>query len=154
MLKRLLKARVRNMFKDLLGISQDDDFINHLEADPETIFQFEGSGEPMPDLKDIRFDLLGDPHSIWNTKIIDMLRLEFLRRETRQLFALPTMSDDYIESIISDRISRLKTVWMRGMRQRRANGTVENDLEVEARLMESREERLKGIRHWERRSTV
>ena len=108
----------------------------------------------MPDLKDIRFDLLGDPHLIWNTKIIDMLRLEFLRRETKQLFVLPTMSDDYIESIISDRISRLKTVWMRGMRQRRANGTVENDLEVEARLMESREERLKGIRHRERRSTV
>ena len=64
------------------------------------------------------------------------------------------MSDDYIETLIADRYTRLKTLWMTGMRQRRMDGSVENDADVEARLILSREERLKAIRHRERRSTV
>lgn len=150
----ILKARVRTLFKDILKISQDEDFINHLEADPAMIIQFEEHGEPAPTLNDLHFDLLGDTHSIWNTTVFDMLRKEFLERERSQLWQLPIMSDDYIESIISDRFTRLKTVWMKGMRQLRLDGLTETDAEVQARLIESREVKLKSIRHRERRSTV
>lgn len=142
------------MFKDILKISQDDDFINHLEADPVSIAQFEELGEPAPSLDDLHFDLLGDTHSVWNTTIFDMLRKAFLEREKTQLWSLPTMSDEFIETLISDRFTRLKSVWMKGMRQPRHDGSIETDAEIQVRLIESRGAKLKVIRHRERRSTV
>ena len=73
-----VKARIRDMFKDILKISQDDEFINSSEADPITIAQFFEHGTPTPNLTDLHFDLLGDPDSTWNTMVFDMLRKEFL----------------------------------------------------------------------------
>ena len=137
-----------------MKVLQDEDFINHAEAEPETIAHYEEHGNPVPDITDLHFDLLGDTHSVWNAKIFDMLRKEFIEREQKQIYPLPDMSDDYIETLIADRYTRLKTLWMTGMRQRRMDGSVEKDADVEARLILSREEQLKAIRHRKRHSTV
>lgn len=151
----LSKARIRSLFKDILGISQDEDFINHSEAGIELIAQFEEHGEPAPNLADLHFDLYGDTRSIWNTTVFDMLRKEFLRREDNvQYYKLPTMSDDFLETLIVDRFTRLKQTWTKGERQFHPDGTTETDGEVQARLIASREVKLKAIRHRERRSTV
>ena len=148
------QERVRTLFKNILGITQDDEFINHEEADPTVISSFENTGVPKPTLNDLHFDMLGNVHSIWNTTIFHLLRIRFVEDEKTKGWQLPVMSDEYIESLISDRFTRLKAVWTQGSRQFRFDGHLETQEEIQARLVQSREERLKAARHRERRATV
>ena len=43
-----------------MRISQDDDFINHAEADLSVVAEFKENGYPVPTLEDIHFDMTGD----------------------------------------------------------------------------------------------
>ena len=83
-----------------------------------------------------------------------LLRVRFIEEEKTKGWQLPVMSDEYIESLISDRFTRLKAVWTQGSRQLRFDGHLETREEIQARLVQSREERLKAARHRERQATV
>lgn len=148
------KYRIRELFKTKLKITQDNDFVNHIEADPTDVASFLDRNEPKPDLNNLHFDLMGDSRSLWNNAAFNLLRLEFLKNEETQYYKLPKMSDDYLESLIKDRFTRLKSVWVNAERQIHPDGSLESIEDVEARLIQRRSERLKAARHRERRATV
>ena len=107
-----------------MRISQDDDFINQAEADLLVVAEFEENGYSAPTLEDIHFNMTGDTCSLWNTKLFELLTVEFLRRENEEeLYSLPTVSDEYLDTLIVDRFTRLKSVWTKGAAQICIDGT-------------------------------
>ena len=138
-----------------MRISQDNDFINHAEADLSVVAEFEENVYPAPTLEDIHFNMTGDTRSLWNTKLFELLTVEFLRRENKEeLYSLPTVSDEYLDTLIVDRFTRLKSVWTKGAAQIRIDGTTESQTQIQSRINEDRETKLKVVRHRERRSNV
>ena len=64
------------------------------------------------------------------------------------------MSDEYLDTLIVDRFTRLKSVWTKGAAQIRIDGTTESQTQIQLQINEDRETKLKVVCHRERCSNV
>ena len=128
---------------------------SHTEADLSVVAEFEENGYPAPTLEDIHFDMTRDTRSLWNTKLFELPTVEFLRRENEEeLYLLPTVSDEYLDTLIVDRFTRLKSVWTKGAAQICIDGKSESQTQIQSQINEDRETKLKVVCHRKRCSNV
>ena len=94
------------MFKDKLGITQDDKFITHNPADAVDVRAYEYEDGPAPNTDNIAFDLTRNFSSPWNRFILQFLLQEFQMHCDEEAWLI-RKKDNYIEEILQQRYKRL-----------------------------------------------
>ena len=87
------------MFKDKLGITQDDEFITHNPADAVDVHAYEYEDGPAPNTDNIAFDLTRNFSSLWNQFILQFLLQEFQMCCDEKAWPI-RKKDNYIEEIL------------------------------------------------------
>ncbi|KIK74273.1 hypothetical protein PAXRUDRAFT_20043 [Paxillus rubicundulus Ve08.2h10] len=138
-------VEVRQLFKGILGITQDIDIITYDTAAPKDIHEYEYEDGPSPDHDNLAFDLSHNYSSPWNTYILEHLLRELQERCSKEKWPV-TRSDNYIREILKDRYKRLRTVWLGAQPKLTTRGVAETPFETEARLVEERKKAAKESR--------
>lgn len=146
------KVHIRQLFKDVFGIKQDEDFVTHLAATASAIQSYIDGGDG-PNINDLHLDMQGSYSSEWNKRAFDLLLGEVRNRRDREGWLLPMRSDRYFEELIRDRFKRLRIVWHRGQCRPVAGGR-ETPAEAERRMVHDKVTQLKKARHNTRRNNV
>ncbi|KAF8583153.1 hypothetical protein K439DRAFT_1283732, partial [Ramaria rubella] len=99
---------VRDVFKEMLNMKQDDDIVLHENALKEDINRHQGLGNG-PDPEELRLDMKGEVNSGWNSKAFQIL-CDKLKMKMEDCI-LPERSDGYLEELIRDKFKRLRVLW-------------------------------------------
>ena len=94
------------MFKDKLGITQDDEFITHNQADAVDVRAYKYEDGPAPNTDNIAFDLMQNFSSLWNQFILQFLLQEFQMHCDEEAWLI-RKKDNYIEEILQQHYKRL-----------------------------------------------
>ncbi|KAI6008869.1 hypothetical protein F5J12DRAFT_782289 [Pisolithus orientalis] len=113
-----INAKVQRLFKEKLHFTQDIEFVTHNSADPIDIHSYEFEDGPSPDSDVLVFVMMHNANSPWNSTIIDLLLQE-----------LHTQS--------------MEENWPTAQPMLTKHGVIKTPAEMEAWLIEEREEVLK-----------
>ncbi|KIN94222.1 hypothetical protein M404DRAFT_940940, partial [Pisolithus tinctorius Marx 270] len=135
-------AKVRRLFKEKLNFTQDVEFVACDSADPIDVHSYEFEDGPSPDSDALVFDMMHNANSPWNSTIIDLLLQELCTWSMEENW--PTVhSEHYLRALLVDHYKRLRMTWRKAQPKLTKHGVVETPAEMEARLIEEREEVLK-----------
>ncbi|KIK77071.1 hypothetical protein PAXRUDRAFT_28869, partial [Paxillus rubicundulus Ve08.2h10] len=143
-------AEVHQLFKGVLGITQDIDIIAYDTAAPKDVHEYEYEDGPSPDHDNLAFDLSHNYLSPWNTYILEHLLRELQEHCSKEKWPV-TRSDNYIREILKDQYKRLRTVWLGAQPKLTTRGVAETPFETEAQLVEERKKAAKESRQTTRR---
>ncbi|KAF8591802.1 hypothetical protein K439DRAFT_1326519 [Ramaria rubella] len=147
-----MKALVRQVFKDTLNITQDDDIVQHKIVPPQAVRQYEKDGENGLDLNNLHLDMKGDLTSEWNVNTISLL-MEMLKVR-RQEFEMPERSQEYMEDLIQEKMKRLRVCWKVFQPRTDKTGAQETPEALEVQLLEKHAQSSKLARQATRRRNV
>jgi hypothetical protein len=142
------------LFKRCLNISQDTDFASLVPADPAAVAAFKDAGGEGPTLERLQFDVMGGLKSVWNVAAFDLLVDELASIRERENWDLPGRSHAYYLLMVTERFKRLCLEWKKMRPKIASDGSLETPVQVEERLNDGREARLRATRHLTRRSHV
>lgn len=150
----LFQRHVRDLYKEVFDIDNDDDFVLQSAAPTELVQAYEEDRGPGPDLENIQFDMGDNNKSSWNRVIFAALVARLVEKRKEEDWRLPEKTQEFYLGLIVERFKRLKQTWNRAQRKVYANGDVETVEDVEMRLVETKERRGEEIRRATRRRTV
>jgi hypothetical protein len=144
------------LFKETFGINQDTDIIGKDSADLDAVATYNESGqdEDEPNPLELRFDMMGSVDSLWNKRVLQILREKFRALEKEKNWNLPARSNLYIDEMIQKRMERIRGTWRTAQLRIKENGDLETDAEWESRIEEMQLAALKRARHLNRRRNV
>ncbi|KAG9308490.1 hypothetical protein JVU11DRAFT_11834 [Chiua virens] len=94
--------KVRKLFQDKCGFTQDTDFMACEPANPDEVRLHEDEDGPGPDLDSPKFDLQNNSKSRWNSAVLDILLNELKDQCATERWAI-RRSDSYISDALKDR---------------------------------------------------
>lgn len=151
-IQRLVKSNMEEIF----GVKTVDDYALHEPPDHSALrlYAQDGRGGPNPD--DLRIDMRNKISSEWNVKVLDILLAAVLKNaKTGEAWeGLPNRSNDYFMEIIQDQMERARTIWRNAQPKRLESGEIESLIEVEKRMVETRDSSAKTKRANTRRINV
>lgn len=152
----LPKAHVLQLFQSSFDIGQDRDVITKETANRASVDAYNESGDAMdgPNPLDLKFDMLGSSDSLWNRRVMEILREKFRDLDDEENWELPPRSNLYIDEIILDRFNRIRSIWRAGQLRVKENGELETETEWEERVGNEQLEDVKKGRHLTRRKNV
>ena len=134
---------------------EDDDFADHIPADRDVVNDFIYGGGPGPDIDDLHFDCRRGKGSPWNKKAIELIADELMNRVDEDPDRRwPALSYDLVQELVWNRFQHLMVVWRDAQPKTGIDGMGERPDELETRLNESRDIKLKTYRHFTRRNSV
>jgi hypothetical protein len=125
---------VRDLFKDVFDVEQDQDFGVHESADKTAIRLYEAGEGEGPDHKNLRIDMETGPESKWNERVVDILLQVLKGRRDEEDWRLPAASDRYLTGLITSKMKRVKSYWKEAQPRMTATGKMETPAELEERL--------------------
>ncbi len=146
---------MRSVFREILDITQDEDFVTHRAAERQRVTVYNtnpvpGSG---PDVNNIQFDLGSDIKTAWNMVLFShFCNLIELRRAKDRV--LPKRDAKYVMEMVINRFKSLKGVWTKSQQQLLADGDWETLEEAEQRYVEVGVARRDAARRNTRQVTV
>lgn len=107
----------------------------------------------------LSIDMRSKLSSKWNMEVrkilLELIRESMTGEERRDRWDdLPERSDAYFDAIFSEQLQRAKGVWKEAQPKCKEDGDMEATCEVEARMVNARDEREKIARSRERRRSV
>jgi hypothetical protein len=146
----------RKLFKDVFGISRDEDFADHKTASPEQVKAFVDDTANGPDPEDLHFDMNGLCSNAWNRRVIAALaeKFEEKRRSRPKHLRIPERPVEYVEELLTERFKRCKGHWTDRQAQFTDTGIKETQEEVEIRVNKAKTVELRNARHATRRRNV
>src|SRR5579864_3898157 len=107
------KAAVRNLFKEVFKVEQDENFISHESATPKEVDDFiEGEG-PGPDPNNLHFDMNGPFNNAWNMTIIQHLATLYNAYRDKGT-TLPVRPAPYVTAMLLEKFRRCRIQWNLG----------------------------------------
>jgi hypothetical protein len=146
---------VRAVCRECFGVEIQEDWALQQAPAPEEVTKYNLEEIGGPNLDSLRIDMRGKLFSNWNKAVGNLLLGVVLeRRRGKAWKPLPERSDAYFLEIVTEQLERARTVWREAQPRVKEDGAVEGLAEVEARMVENKEE--KGIlsRACTRRKTV
>ena len=105
-----------------------------------TKYNLEEIGGPNPD--SLRIDMRGKLSLNWNKAVGNLLlRAVLERRQGNAWKSLPERSDAYFLEIVTEQLEHARTVWREAQPRVKEDGAVEGLAEIEARMVENKEEK-------------
>ncbi|KAG1856270.1 hypothetical protein C8R48DRAFT_675071 [Suillus tomentosus] len=141
--RRNNKANVRELFYTAFHIVKDDEYMLHVTASREAISSFTHGLGPGPDPLELHWDMTTTHISQWNHKYTGMFEKDHSASRSRQ-------------SIINDitkKFNQCRHSWRKAQPHMLSDGTRETMQEVEDRLVDQTNERLRLTRVLTRRAT-
>jgi len=151
-----LQAAIRQLFKEVFDVSQDEDFAYHQEASSQQVHDFiNGTGDG-PDPNDPRLDMKEPLTNGWNKEIAKILLEKFRQCQKILLphLRVPPRSDAYLEKLIMEKLVRCRYYWIKSRLQRNGEDQWETPEQVEIRLITKKEQMLHAQRQETRRNNV
>ena len=144
-----------DLFKEKFGYVEDEDFADHTPADQEDVDRFIHGGGSGPDIDDLHLDCRRGKGSGWNKMAMELMVDELMEKVKQDPDRRwPTLSHDVVEELVWNRFKRLMTVWRDARPKTGVDGAMEDLNELERRLNDSRDDKLKVYRHFTRRNSV
>jgi hypothetical protein len=150
------QEHVRDVVKKSFDIEQDTDIVVKPSADRASVRRYNDSADGMegPDSTKVEFDMLGPVNSLWNRRVVEILRAKFRDLEDEEEWGLPIRTNFYIEEMFQARFIRLRGCWRNAQCRLKEDGQLETEEEWEARMEAEELEDKKEARHLTRRIKV
>lgn len=146
------QANVRELFYTTFDFAKDDEYMLHVTASCEAISSFTHGLGTGPDPLELHWDMTTTHNSKWNQKVIDILCSQYT-----SMFEKNQLASRSRQSIIHDitkKFNQCRNSWRKAQPRMFNNGTRETMQEVEDRLVDQTNERLRLTRVLTRRATV
>ncbi|KIM56814.1 hypothetical protein SCLCIDRAFT_29331 [Scleroderma citrinum Foug A] len=101
-------AHVRELFKEVFRVNQDEDFISGPLVSIEEVQSFSENLGPGPDPLDLRWDFRHPTSSDWNQAVIVVLMEQLSEMCEREAWTTLPKSDEYWKAAITEKYGRIK----------------------------------------------
>ncbi|KAG1756940.1 hypothetical protein EDD22DRAFT_737882, partial [Suillus occidentalis] len=142
---------VRELFYTTFHFAKDDEYMLHVTASHEAISSFMHEAGTGPDPLELHWDMTTTHNSKWNQKVIDILCSQYTSMFEKNQWA--SRSHQSIIHDITKKFNQCHNSWRKAQPRMLNNGTRETMREVEDRLMDQTNERLRLTRVLTRRAT-
>lgn len=149
------KHEIRKLFKESLGIDEEDGAAFMDSAAPEDVQAFENGNGPGPNPQMLRLNMHDGPKSLWNKQAF-LILFEELKHQLTEDWNMDPLSDDEnntnreLLTMIENQFKRIRFRWKEMQPQALPTGACESPEEVKARINEKTERKLKLGRETER----
>ncbi|KIJ09711.1 hypothetical protein PAXINDRAFT_17207 [Paxillus involutus ATCC 200175] len=127
-------AHVRDLFDNVFSISKDEEVLLVEGASREEVKAYSQNGQGGPQQWDLHWDFHGSASSDWNKIVVSYL------------------SNPYWANTISQKLSHLRSVYLKAKPRVCDNNSIETEVEAAERLVREKEESLKKARMDSRRA--
>ncbi|KAH7917377.1 hypothetical protein BV22DRAFT_979951, partial [Leucogyrophana mollusca] len=117
----------------------------------EEIKRYNRGEGPGPNGDDLRWDMRGQPSSEWNKRVVNILLEKLLQKKEKEKWSLPERSDAYFADAIREKFGRVRTIWRAAQPRMTEDDELENENDVEERMIANKDQQLKRARMNERR---
>lgn len=138
----------------MFEIQQDEDFWLHASAPDHAVYLYNRNKGPGPSRDKPEFAIGQGIKQPWNQKVVAILVDKIMEKQTAETWGTPEHSAEYYQEMIEERSKRLLGVWREGQAKVLQGGQMETPQEVENRLGQLRDARLRVVRHSTRRRHV
>jgi len=149
--KYLYQKRVRDLFKERFDVTNNEEYSLHDPPSQQEVRAFTLGTGPGPDPEDPRIDMTGKKNSAWNSRLVDILLEELLKKDWD---GMPARSEAYMLDLVESKLERARSVWRNAQPKLKDSGAAETLVEVEKRMVESKEGQSKLNRAYSRRKNV
>jgi hypothetical protein len=104
-----------------------------------------------PDPDDLHFEMESGPDTMWNRRVLEIL-LERLKETSGE--ALPERSDEYWVELLGKRYANMRMPWQEAQPRMMISGELENDTELQSRMVVTVKSRQCNNKKRTRRYTV
>lgn len=132
------------------------DIVPKPSADRDKVILYNETADGMegPDSTNVQFDMVGKINSLWNRRVVEILRMAFRNKENEEEWGLPPRSNVYVEDMFQHRFIVLRGIWRKSQFRKKANGQLETEEEWIVRVKTEELADRKLQRHLTRRMTV
>jgi hypothetical protein len=146
------QANVQELFYTTFHFAKDDEYMLHVTASHEAISSFMHEAGTGPDPLELHWDMTTTHNSKWNQKVIDILCSQYTSMFEKNQWA--SRSRQSIIRDITKKFNQCRNSWRKAQPRMLNDGTRETMREVENRLVDQTNERLRLTRVLTRRATV
>jgi hypothetical protein len=147
---------MREVFRRVFGVRQDEDFMQHRSATLQQVHDFTNGNGEGPNRDDLHFDMVGPVGNAWNQRVARIVVENFndYRLSLPQPLRVEHRPDEYLERLVYEKLAQCRRYWNMARPQRTSDGTMETVENVQARIRDDRTKLLHRQRHLSRRLGV
>jgi hypothetical protein len=147
------KALNRKLFHEAFGITKDENFALCDTVLMQQVHDWLNGRSEGPNPDNLQFDMTAKHHSPWNTVVIEHLT-KLLQEKAREMGYLPERPEAYFRAMIQEKFKRCQRIWKRSRPTMDNDGFLESPEQLEKRITDLRDLKMKESRQMTRRRTV
>jgi hypothetical protein len=143
----------REVFRETFGIKNDDNFALCDSVSMQEVHDWLNNRGAGPDPNNLLFDMTAKHHSPWNTVVIEHLT-KLLQKKADEMGYLPERPEAYFRTLIQEKFKRGRRIWRVSRPILDNYGCLESPEQLEKRITDLRDSKMKESRQATRRRTV